>query len=347
MIEAVDLFCGAGGLTAGLRKAGVVVKAGYDVAPECAHPYTHNNTSEFVLKDVSSVASEEIQSWYSPNSIRLLAGCAPCQPFSNYNQGKIAEKHEKWPLINEFSRLIRDASPDLVTMENVPQVANYAIYKDFVRTLADMGYYYWAGKVACEHYGLPQRRRRHVLIASRLGEIALQEPTHLACQTTVRDAIGDMRPIASGECDEMDKLHKSSKLNNLNMLRMLASRPGGTWKDWPAELLNNCHIKPSGSSYIGVYGRMEWDKPSPTITTLCYGYGNGRFGHPEQPRAISLREAALLQGFPIDYEFSANNEAPQFRRIGRMIGNSVPVRLGEVIGQTFREHVRRIGSAAA
>lgn len=335
MIEAIDLFCGAGGLTAGLRKAGIKVKAGYDIAEECRYAFAYNNEAKFINKNVADVTADELNTHYSEGSIRLLAGCAPCQPFSSYSQGRDVKNDEKWPLLSAFARLIREVRPELVTMENVPDVTKHQVYHDFRSTLEAEGYKIWAQRVSCSEYGLPQQRYRHVLMASLLGDIKMIGPTHLHSPFTVKEAIGHLTPIAAGECDPDDSMHKCSKLNALNLRRIQASKPGGTWKDWPKELLNQCHCKESGNSYVGVYGRMEWDRPSPTMTTLCFGYGNGRFGHPEQDRGISLREAALLQGFDDNYVFSSPDTAVTFKSVGRMIGNAVPVKLGEVIARSF------------
>ena len=142
-----------------------------------------------------------------------------------------------------------------------------------------------------------------------------------------------MRKIQAGECDPNDPLHFASSLSDRNLKRIRASKPGGTWRDWPEELRAACHRKPSGKTYSGVYARMTWDDPSPTMTTQCYGFGNGRFGHPEQDRAISLREAAILQSFPSGYRFLPENKKPSLKEVGRWIGNAVPVKLAEAIGK--------------
>ena len=168
-IEAVDLFCGVGGLTAGLIKSGINVKAGYDIASECHFAYEFNNQTSFINKDVAKVTSDEVLSWYSPGSIKLLAGCAPCQPFSTYNQGKDTTADKKWPLLYHFSRLIKDVNPELVTMENVPDVIKHKVYEDFISQLELQGYVITAKEVACVDYGVPQTRRRHVLFASKIG----------------------------------------------------------------------------------------------------------------------------------------------------------------------------------
>lgn len=340
MIEAIDLFCGAGGLTAGLRKAGIVVHAGYDIEDHCRYAYETNNEAAFECKDVQQVTKAELDAWYTKNkgAYRLLAGCAPCQPFSTYNQGKDTSTDRKWPLLYHFARLIREVQPELVTMENVPDVTKHKVYLDFVRNLKEQNYHVWAERVACVEYGLPQNRRRHVLLASKLGPIKLIPPTHKGEAVTVMEAIGDLPAIAAGERAVNDPLHRAAKLTPLNLQRIIHSKPGGTWRDWPPELVAECHRKESGRTYPSVYGRMRADEPSPTMTTLCYGFGNGRFGHPFQNRAISLREAAVLQSFPYDYQFMEPDKI-NFRAVGRMIGNAVPVRLGEVIGESLLAHL--------
>ncbi|KOP51442.1 modification methylase [Pseudomonas coronafaciens pv. porri] len=346
MIDAVDLFCGAGGLTAGLRNAGITVHAGYDIERQCEFAYQENNKAAFIAKDVKDVTATELINWYRPDSLRLLAGCAPCQPFSTYNQGKDTRDDRKWPLLYSFRRLIRETEPHLVTMENVPDVTKHEVYHDFVQGLKDLDYHVWEGRVSCTDYGLPQRRRRHVLLASKLGPIELIPPTHLDKPTTVEQAIGKLPKIDAGQCDLKDPLHRAARLSPLNLERIARSVPGGTWKDWPFELVADCHKKKSGKTYASVYGRMRSDQPSPTMTTLCFGFGNGRFGHPDQPRAISLREAAILQSFPPDYVFMPVGEI-SFKAVGRMIGNAVPVRLGEVIGESLMRHVEALNLASA
>lgn len=341
-IEAVDLFCGVGGLTAGLIKSGINVKAGYDIAEECLFAYEFNNKASFINKDVAQVTADEILSWYSADSIKLLAGCAPCQPFSTYNQGKDTTKDKKWPLLYHFSRLIKDVNPELITMENVPEVIRHKVYDDFINHLEEQGYVITAQEIACVDYGVPQTRRRHVLLASKIGKISLIQATHSE-PVTVRDVISKLEPLSAGQGSLNDLLHTSSNLSPINLQRIKCSKPGGTWRDWPIELRAECHKKDSGKSYPSVYGRMEWDKPAPTMTTLCYGFGNGRFGHPQQDRAISLREAALFQTFPENYQFVEPQKKISFKGVGRMIGNAVPVRLGEIIGLSFIQALDNFG----
>ncbi|MFN7203450.1 MAG: DNA cytosine methyltransferase [Aphanizomenon sp.] len=339
-IATVDLFCGAGGLTHGFEQAGLPVKVGYDIDPACRFPYEHNNKAKFILQDIENVSGSDLAEHFSGSSIKILAGCAPCQPFSNYSR-RYNDKQSKWKLLQDFVRLVKESEPDIISMENVLQLKYHSVFQEFIENLENLKYYLEPYEVNCLNYGIPQSRRRLVLLASKFGKINLIPQTHHKERyETVRKTIEHLEPLAAGEKSKTDKLHLSSKLSNLNLKRIQASKPGGTWRDWPPELIAKCHTKKSGKSYPSVYGRMEWDKPSPTITTQCFGFGNGRFGHPEQHRAITLREAALLQTFPENYQFIAPNEDLAVIPIGRLIGNAVPVKLGEVIGRSILEHLQ-------
>lgn len=340
-VVAVDLFCGVGGLTHGLQKAGLKVVAGVDIDPKCEYPFEANNESRFHLKSVDKLKKAALQSWFSDAEVKVLAGCAPCQPFSTYSQGPKGKQDDKWKLLYEFQRLIKEAKPDIVTMENVPQLINFEVFDDFVSSLEDMKYHVSYQLVECEKYGLPQTRKRLVLLASKFGEIELIKPTHNSPEKykTVRDVLKNQPRLQAGKTSSKDSMHKSATLSEINFKRIMASRPGGTWKDWPESLVAKCHKKETGNTYVSVYGRMEWDKPSPTMTTQFYGFGNGRFGHPSQSRAISLREGAILQSFPKNYQFTRPGEEPEMKTVGRLIGNAVPVRLGQVIGKSIMKHV--------
>lgn len=339
-VSCVDLFCGAGGLTHGFIQEGLRVNAGIDVDPACRHPYTANNDTAFIQRDISSMRAEEIAELFTPGTIRVLAGCAPCQPFSTYSQRYDIRSNDKWRLLCEFGRIASGVLPDIVTMENVPALGKHEVFARFVKTLESVGYRVWHGIVDCAAYGVPQSRKRLVLLASRHGPIRMMEPIYDRPRyKTVRQAIGHLRPIAAGEADPADRLHVASRLSEKNLERIRASKPGGTWREWPPHLVAECHRLDSGRTYPSVYGRMEWDKPAPTITTQCHGFGNGRFGHPEQDRAISLREAAILQGFPQSYEFVPSGERIYFAVVGRLIGNAVPVDLGRALAKSILRHI--------
>lgn len=337
-ISAIDLFCGAGGLTKGLEKAGINVALGIDIDPACRYPYLANNDADFLLKSVENVTASELNKMYDGASLKLLAGCAPCQTFSTYNQ-KADSSDKRWWLLQQFSRLIRETSPELVTMENVPGLVDQDVFVEFVGELKHK-YHVFYSVVNCADYGLPQHRNRLVLLASKLGAIKLLSPAELGYERkTVRDVIQKLASLKAGEADPEDSLHQCCALSAINYKRIVSSKPGGTWRDWPKELVADCHKKETGKTYPSVYGRMEWDEPSPTITTQFFGFGNGRFGHPEQNRAISLREGAILQSFPKYYKFVEPGKPVHKKVLGRLIGNAVPVKLGQVIGKSILKHV--------
>lgn len=339
-IVAVDLFCGAGGLTCGLRKAQIQVAAGYDLDASCRYPFEENNEGvRFIEADISKVSGADLARHYPQGAIKLLAGCAPCQPFSKYRQGADTTQDKKWKLLYHFARLITEVEPELVTMENVPELTKHKVFDDFVHNL-EKDYKVSFSVVNCSEYGVPQSRNRLILLASKLGPIKLPTPTHKGQQITVKDAIGALPSIGAGAGHPKDPLHASAGLSPVNLKRIRHSRPGGSWRDWPEDLVAECHRKGSGKTYPSVYGRMQWDEPAPTMTTQCYGFGNGRFGHPEQDRAISLREAAIFQSFPKHYKFVRPGDKVIFERVGRLIGNAVPPRLGEVIGRAFIKHLK-------
>jgi DNA (cytosine-5)-methyltransferase 1 len=334
-IAAVDLFCGAGGLAYGLKSAGLKVVAGVDLDPACKYPLEQNTGAHFEKRDVTDLKLADLTGWFEGARWTVLAGCAPCQPFSTYSQSRKSED-DRWTLLREFKRLALEAKPHVVTMENVAGLSKQAIWTEFTAALEQAGYKVWSKEVDCSLYGVPQRRKRLVMLASRLGDLKLAEPD--ATAASVRTAISHLPKISAGEGSAEDPLHTASVLSSLNMKRIKASKPGGTWRDWTESLRSPCHRRPTGKTYPSVYGRMEWDKPSPTITTQCYGFGNGRFGHPDQHRAISLREAAILQSFPTDYRFTPETEKVSFKRLGTLIGNAVPPKLGEAIGAAIHAH---------
>lgn len=342
-VYAIDLFCGAGGLTKGLENAGVQVRLGIDVDPACEFPLTANTKAKFLLKPIEEVSPEEIREAFPKRGLRLLAGCAPCQTFSTYYQ-KASKSDKRWRLLSKFSKLILELQPDLVTMENVPRLMEHNVFKRFVRDLNSSGYHVDYQAVNCADYGVPQLRQRLVLLASKLGPIHLvPPPVSDEGQKTVRQAIGELPPLEAGNVHMDDPLHQCSSLSPLNRRRIKASTPGGTWRDWRKGLVADCHKKETGKTYPSVYGRMCWDEPAPTITTQFFGFGNGRFGHPEQDRAISLREGAIIQSFPREYQFVPPGERISKKGVGRLIGNAVPVRLGEVIGESIFAHLAEVG----
>lgn len=345
-MSCIDLFCGVGGLTHGLLKSGIKVRAGIDSDLSCRYAYEANNNTKFIGADITEITGEQIQKYWQNDEVRILVGCAPCQPFSTHaNKVKDKEQGDKWNLLNEFIRLVRETSPDIISMENVTNLSNKQIFQEFVSQLKNLEYKVNYQNVYCPDYGIPQKRRRLVLLASQFGEINLIPPTHKKENyKTVRDAIAHLEPIESGEMSEKDKLHFTTKLTNINLQRIRASIPNGTWEDWDENLLLECHKKESGKTYKAVYGRMAWDEPSPTITTQFHNYGTGRFGHPEQDRALTIREASILQSFPPKYKFIDKTQEVILARISTHIGNAVPVNLGLAIGKSILEHLSDVSN---
>jgi DNA (cytosine-5)-methyltransferase 1 len=345
-LQVIDLFCGVGGLTRGILNLSIPVIAGFDIDNTCKFAYEHNNNGvQFFNKDVKNVTGKMLNKLYSKNSIRVLVGCAPCQSFSNMASkwGRNEESDERWNLLLEFGRIIKECLPDIVSMENVPKIQKTDVFAQFLQILHDNKYEIDYKTVYCPKYGIPQNRRRTVLLASRFGPIKIIPETHGANEyPTVRQYIEGLPCVAAGEICDTDALHKTATLSELNLKRIKNSRPGGSWKDWDVKLRTNCHRKKSGATYTSVYARMEWDKIAPTMTTQFYCYGTGRYGHPEQDRALTLREGALLQTFPEDYQFFPEGSEFSIKTIARHIGNAVPVKLGESIGQSILTHTEEM-----
>jgi len=345
-ISAIDLFCGIGGLSYGLSKAGIEVKAGIDIDKTCKYAFETNCESIFISNDIAKVKGIELNTFYGKNDIKVLVGCAPCQPFSSYTYKSDKQKDHRWQLLYEFVRLIKEVKPTIVSMENVPTLLTFKeapVFNNFIESLEKEDFFVWYSIVYAPDYGIPQKRKRLVLLASKLGNIELLPPTHsLKNYVTVKNAIGRLETLKSGEFSKKDFIHKASKLSEKNMKRIKQSIPGGSWKkDWDEKLKLSCHKSDKGKTYVSIYGRMKWDEPSPTMTTFCTGFGNGRFGHPEQDRAISLREAAILQSFPRDYKFVNKIENLKFGNISKHIGNAVPPKLGKIIGKSIIQHIKK------
>ena len=342
----VDLFCGVGGLTKGLELAGLNVVAGIDIDGSCRFAYEQNNNARFIQGDISDINIQTVSELFPKGDTRILVGCAPCQPFSKNTQRyrKDGHRDDKWKLLYSFSDIINELRPAVVSMENVPELAVEPVFNSFTKILRELEYHCSWSIAYGPDYGVPQKRKRLVLLASLLGEItlipALYNPENYR---TVRDAIGMLPALSSGEINDDDPMHCSTKMSSMNIERIQQSVPNGTWRDWEERLKLPCHVKKTGKSYGAVYGRMGWDEPSPTITTQYYGYGNGRFGHPEQDRALSYREGAILQSFPPEYIFIDRDKPFNRRQLGVHIGNAVPVELGRAIGLSIDQHLQEMG----
>lgn len=337
-IEAIDLFCGIGGLTYGLRQANIDVLAGLDNDESCAYSYEKNNDSKFIAADIAKYDFQEMKDMYSKDSVRVLVGCAPCQPFSSHSFKMRNENDVRWNLIDYFVKAVEILNPHVISMENVRGITKEDVFKNFVKKLEKLEYKVEYEVVYCPNYGIPQSRSRLVLLASKLGKIDIPKKTHSKGNyVTVGDVIKKLPKIKAGGVNRKDPVHRAKNLSPLNIERIKQSKPKGTWRDWDEELLLECYKKKSGQTYTSVYGRMCWKDVSPTITTQFFNYGSGRFGHPRQNRGLSIREGALLQTFPENYDFGKDIS---MTKTGRQIGNAVPPRLGRAIGETIKEHIK-------
>lgn len=350
--SAVDLFCGVGGLTHGLILEDINVKVGIDFDPTCKFAFEENNKAKFLHKDVTELSANELRKCFPKGKRKILVGCAPCQPFSLYNHktaknAKSRKTDSKWKLLYSFSDLIEKVKPDIISMENVPMLVKFnkgKVFGDFLLKLKKAGYNVSWSIVNAQDYGVPQRRRRLILLGSKMGVIELiPKVAEGKKYKTVRDAIGHLPPVEDGVPHPSDPLHRARKLTELNKKRIQAMKEGGFWRDWDKSLWLKCHTKDTGKDFNSVYGRMKWDDVAPTMTTYCIGLNNGRFGHPEQDRAITLREASLLQSFPENYQFINPELTFNSQNIAKHIGNAVPVGLGVAIAQSIKKHIQQIG----
>lgn len=333
IIKAIDFFSGAGGLTRGLLDAGIRVLAGVDNDPALKSTYEkNNNPSKFICEDISTF---DIKAFRRANNITkkdtvLYAACTPCQPFSTLNHMK--GKDERKTLLLDFAKIVETAPPDFILVENVPGLnSTYGkdIYEKFSKTLKKCGFdYISADYLDAQYFGVPQVRKRFILLASRHGEISLPKPNTKKI-ATVRQFIEDLRPLEDGEEYKRIANHVSRKLKpHLKKIVQAVPKDGGSRsqvKD--TSILLECH-KRNPKAHRDVFGRMSWDKPAPTLTCRCIDVYCGRFTHPSQDRGISLREAALLQTFPKNYKFYG-----AFMHISKQIGNAVPVKLAEKLGK--------------
>ncbi len=336
-LKAIDFFCSAGGVTCGFKQAGIEVIGGIDIDPACKETYEKNNQARYLCADVSNLEVKSLIDEFeiSQNDNELIfVGCSPCQYYSNIKTDKTKSQQTRL-LLEDFQLFVDYYRPGFIYIENVPGLdkkpeSPLGKFKSF---LSDSGYVFDDGVVNAKYYGVPQNRRRYMLVATRAKQqiaLPLGDKNNIS---TVKDAIGDVniyKPIEQGQSDSTSFIHSSARLSNINLLRIKNTQHnGGDRLTWPKELWPKCYYNHDG--HTDVYGRMHWDKPSPTITTRFVSYSNGRYGHPEQDRAISLREGATLQSFPENYIFHSDSQGI----IAKMIGNAVPPKLAKAVGEIF------------
>jgi len=319
---AIDLFSGCGGLTQGLRDAGFCVIGAVDNDPLSVASYQLNHPQVQVWEeDIQGLSVAKVQRRLSlrKEGLDLLAGCPPCQGFSRLRRlnGARRVRDTRKDLVFEFIRFVEGLRPKVVMMENVPRLRKDRRMREFRQRLKDLGYVGKDEVLDAADYGVPQRRRRMVYIGSRVGPVEFAETVPPDQHRTVRDAIHHLAvPGKSG--DKLHDLPESHSPAVMARIRLIPAN-GGSRSSLGDDAQLACHKKSDG--FRDVYGRIAWGDVAPTITGGCINPSKGRFLHPEQDRAITLREAALLQGFPADYRFSL--ERGKYA-VAQMIGNALP-----------------------
>jgi DNA (cytosine-5)-methyltransferase 1 len=349
-LEAVDIFSGGGGLTTGLRQAGFSVVGAVEVNLHAASTFQANHPeTRLFVQDIRHLKGHDLLALTEKGELDLLAGCPPCQGFTTLT-AKYRRTDPRNELVNEMLRLIEEVRPRAVMMENVPGLATRgkALLDPMIDRLRGLGYYPEVKVLQVADYGVPQFRRRLVLLAGRGMKIPLPKPTHSRYGaigqkwTTVREVIEGMPvPLTLSEAKAKGGFpplswHIVRDMTQRNVERLKAAMPGTSWQNIPEELRPDCHK----GGYVGfpnVYGRMSWDDVAPTITGGCTTLSKGRFGHPEKDRTISVREAARLQTFPDDYIF----DTPYMDHVCVIIGNALPCLFAKVLARSCGEALYR------
>jgi DNA (cytosine-5)-methyltransferase 1 len=343
MIDVVDFFSGCGGTSTGLSHAGLQIVLGLDNHPDASATFRRNfSNARFIEGDIRSISAEALAPLFVNRTRPILfSGCAPCQPFTKQNL-QTTTSDPRRSLLAEFGRFIERWLPDFIFVENVPGMQRISGKEGplgaFILFLEALGYSTVVGVLPALWFGVPQRRDRLILLASKQQGLSLPKATHGPSKrryATVRDWIGNLPHVNAGEADPNDPDHRASALSETNMKRIIATPEGGGRESWPKRLWLDCHKGHDGHS--DVYGRLAWDRPAAGLTTRCISYSNGRFGHPEQNRAITIREAACLQTFPPKYSFvgSYSSKAEQ-------VGNAVPPLMAKEIGNAFLRHAKQL-----
>lgn len=348
----IDLFSGCGGSALGFQQAGFDIKVAVDIDEHASESFQTNFPDSIIFtEDISYISGDVLLkagNFRSGNEVVLIA-CPPCQGFSSARRHEQRLTDPRNKLIYEFLRIVEEIRPYSFVMENVPGLATgigKPLFLQVLQKLHELGYQTVYDVVNTADYGIPQKRKRLVLLGTKDTSLRLTFPKktntdpsvsdELPAWKTVRETISDLPPIEAGTKNENDPIHASAGLADINIERLKNTpHDGGDRMSWPDHLVLECHKRTKG--HKDVYGRMSWDEPSPTMTGGCGMISKGRFGHPEQTRAISLREAARLQTFPDDFEFQGN-----FGQIARQIGNAVPPLLAKRAADSLMNSINEL-----
>lgn len=338
MIDVFDFFSGCGGTSLGFQNHGFNIVGGLDFDKDCANTFKKNfPKASFFEGDIRKIEPQVLSNLISHNrkTPLLFCGCAPCQPFTK--QRRYLDKNDtRRTLLSEFERFVEFWKPEFIFLENVPGLQKIEksgpAFGKFTNKLSKLGYIFDTEIILASDLGVPQLRKRFILVAAfkgyNISPISTVVDKYKNQIVTVKEAIEDLPPLKAGETHPIIPNHSAAKLSSKNLERIKNTPEGGDRRDWVEHLKAGCHINYKG--HTDVYGRMRWNAPSSTLTTKCISYSNGRFGHPVQNRAISVREAARLQTFPDNFVFSGT-----LISCARQVGNAVPPLMAQRISETF------------
>lgn len=334
--NSVDVFSGCGGLSAGMVKAGFTAKAAIEIDKHAVLAYRMNHPKTKVIEnDIRKVASDDIKTVLNGEPLHLLAGCPPCQGFSSVRRLNRRQnvRDDRNALIVEYLRFVKELKPLTIMMENVPGLINYYLFKNVVKELNELGYRPKVKIVNVKDYGVPQNRKRLIMVGSLLGEMDIAEGTEK--KVTVKKAIGKLEPMETSR----DLLHKITIRHTPEVMKRIKLTPkdGGSRQDLPEKYILKCHKKKK-VGFNDIYGRLRWNDYSSTITGGCLNPSKGRFLHPEEDRVITAREAALLQSFPRRYKFPVN--IPKVS-LSLLIGNALPPKFSYIQSRNIKKHLEQ------
>jgi DNA (cytosine-5)-methyltransferase 1 len=335
MYNAIDLFSGCGGLTEGLHQAGFSTKVAVEIVEEAVVTYKLNHPDTHVIKrDIRDIRADEMLEKLNGEPLHLLAGCPPCQGFSSMRRlnKKKSKRDDRNSLVLEYLRLVRELKPLTIMMENVPGLKEYYLFKYVVKELHKLGYDPKVEIVNVRNYGVPQNRKRLVMMGSLLGDLSI--PNGEGQKLTVKDVIGEIESVETTQ----DPVHRILPQHTEKVMERIRLTPkdGGSWKDLPDSYVLECH-KAQNVGFNDVYGRLRWNDYSSTITGGCLNPSKGRFLHPDEDRCITAREAALLQSFPRAYRFPANISKTS---LALLIGNALPPKFSFIQSAHIKAHIK-------